>query len=64
MHCFAGEHRTGVFTAVYRMEFDGWSNADAIAEMEDCGFTVDEGGRDIVTYLQYYIPRRRGGSAE
>lgn len=62
VHCFAGEHRTGAFTAVYRMEFNGWSNADAIAEMEDCGFAVQEGGQDIVTFLRHYTPRHRSGT--
>ena len=64
VHCFAGEHRTGVFTAVYRMEFNGWSNAEAIIEMEECGFLEDEGGKDMVTFLRYYTPQRRAAVAQ
>src|SRR5204863_5237179 len=38
LHCFAGVHRTGAYTAIYRMEFEGWGNARAMAEMKDCGY--------------------------
>ena len=31
VHCFAGIHRTGAYCAVYRMEFERWDNADAMA---------------------------------
>jgi protein tyrosine/serine phosphatase len=36
LHCNVGADRTGVVVAVYRMEVDGWSKAEA--EMEDFGF--------------------------
>src|SRR5262249_49316628 len=38
VHCFAGVHRTGAYCAIYRMEYDRWTNADAIAEMCACGY--------------------------
>src|SRR5262249_4111012 len=38
IHCYAGVHRTGAFCAVYRMEYDHWSNAQAIAELRACGY--------------------------
>jgi protein tyrosine phosphatase (PTP) superfamily phosphohydrolase (DUF442 family) len=38
VHCSAGTDRTGVVVAVYRMEVDGWSKAEAEAEMEAFGF--------------------------
>ncbi|MGA6993140.1 MAG: tyrosine-protein phosphatase [Candidatus Deferrimicrobiaceae bacterium] len=38
VHCLHGADRTGVVAAVYRMEVDGWSEADAEAEMEAFGF--------------------------
>jgi protein tyrosine phosphatase (PTP) superfamily phosphohydrolase (DUF442 family) len=38
VHCAHGEDRTGVVVAVYRMEVDGWSNAEAEAEMQAFGF--------------------------
>jgi tyrosine-protein phosphatase SIW14 len=58
VHCFAGVHRTGTFVAVYRMEFNGWTQAEAIDEMEATGFTIDEGGPDMIDYLWNYTPRR------
>jgi tyrosine-protein phosphatase SIW14 len=42
IHCFAGLHRTGVYCAVYRMERQGWSNADAIAEMYAVGYFQED----------------------
>jgi protein tyrosine/serine phosphatase len=38
IHCRAGLHRTGVLTAVYRMEMQGWSPGQAIREMKANGF--------------------------
>ena len=38
VHCSRGTDRTGVAAAVYRMEVDGWSEAEAEAEMEAFGF--------------------------
>ncbi len=38
VHCAQGRDRTGVAVAVYRMEMDRWSNAEAEAEMQAFGF--------------------------
>src|ERR1700687_3273226 len=38
IHCRAGLHRTGVMAAVYRMEYEGWTRAQAIWEMKTHGF--------------------------
>ena len=38
IHCRAGLHRTGVLTAVYRMEYQGWSPAAAFRELKAHGF--------------------------
>jgi hypothetical protein len=38
LHCRAGLHRTGVLTAVYRMEYDNWSKQRAWLELRKCGF--------------------------
>ena len=38
VHCSRGVDRTGVVAAVYRMEVDGWSEAEAEAEMVAFGF--------------------------
>ena len=37
-HCSRGVDRAGVVTAVYRMEVEGWSEAEAEREMEALGF--------------------------
>jgi uncharacterized protein (TIGR01244 family) len=34
VHCRAGKHRTGVMTAIYRMEHDGWNASQAFDEMK------------------------------
>jgi|SRR5581483_8815413 len=57
VHCFAGMHRTGAFCAVYRMEFEGWSNARAIAEMKAMGYRNIDHEWDVRGYLESYTPR-------
>jgi tyrosine-protein phosphatase SIW14 len=59
IHCFAGVHRTGAYTAIYRMEFEGWSNDQAIAEVKACGYTNLDDEWDILNYLERYRPGRR-----
>lgn len=50
LHCRAGLHRTGILTAVFRMEYDGWSRQQAIAEVKANGF-----GRFACTAANDYI---------
>jgi tyrosine-protein phosphatase SIW14 len=57
VHCFAGLHRTGVFCAVYRMERQGWSNADAIAEMYAVGYFQED--PTALEFLRNYVPDTR-----
>jgi protein tyrosine phosphatase (PTP) superfamily phosphohydrolase (DUF442 family) len=38
IHCKAGLHRTGVLTALWRMEYQGWSREAAFREMKAHGF--------------------------
>jgi protein tyrosine/serine phosphatase len=38
VYCHGGRHRTGVLTAVYRMEVEGWDDQRAYAEMRQYGF--------------------------
>jgi protein tyrosine/serine phosphatase len=52
IHCFAGIHRTGAYCAVYRMEFDNWSNKKAIAEMKAHGYIEEH--PDVMAYLENY----------
>jgi tyrosine-protein phosphatase SIW14 len=57
VHCFAGIHRTGAYVAVYRMEFEGWSNERAIAEVKDLGYSNIEDDEDVLGFLLQYRPR-------
>jgi protein tyrosine/serine phosphatase len=58
IHCFAGVHRTGAYCAVYRIEFEGWSNTQAIAEVKGCGYANLDDEWDILGYLEHYRPGR------
>lgn len=60
IHCFAGLHRTGAYCAVYRMEYQGWTNADALAEMKRIGYRNLDGEWDILTFLESYEPGQQG----
>lgn len=40
VHCKVGKHRTGVMVAVYRMNRDGWTAAQAYTEMQKYHFDV------------------------
>jgi tyrosine-protein phosphatase SIW14 len=41
VHCVGGRHRTGVMTAVYRINEDGWSADQAFREMKQYKFGSD-----------------------
>ncbi|OAI38514.1 hypothetical protein AYO40_06605, partial [Planctomycetaceae bacterium SCGC AG-212-D15] len=65
VHCFAGVHRSGAFCAVYRMEYEKWTNAEAIAELRAAGYDTIEDDWDVLHYLERYVPRRlRTAAAE
>ncbi len=57
IHCFAGIHRTGAFCAVYRMEYEHWSNGRAIDEMRALGYKDLDDEWDLLGYLEQYEPR-------
>lgn len=59
LHCFAGAHRTGAFCAVFRMEYEHWTNAEAMAEMKTCGYRNLDEEWDIGGFLENYRPRWR-----
>jgi protein tyrosine/serine phosphatase len=59
VHCFAGIHRTGAFCAVYRMEYEQWSNEQAIEEVRMYGYDNLDEEWDILSYLEHYRPRWR-----
>lgn len=63
IHCMAGLHRTGALTAVYRMEYEGWSVADAVRELRANGYgdrKATKANDYIYEYLYLYEPRVRG----
>lgn len=51
VHCWHGSDRTGAVVAMYRILFQGWSKADAIAEMVEGGF----GHHAIYSNIAKYI---------
>ena len=57
VHCEHGVDRTGAMMAVYRMEDEGWSNADAYAEMVSYGAHMIF--RDLRNFVKAYRPRKR-----
>jgi tyrosine-protein phosphatase SIW14 len=57
VHCFAGVHRTGAYIAIYRMEYDRWTNAEAIDELKACGYRNLDDEWDVLGYLEQYRPR-------
>jgi tyrosine-protein phosphatase SIW14 len=56
VHCFGGVHRAGAYSALYRMEFEHWTNEQALAEMKACGYTTLDDEWDILGYLEQYVP--------
>jgi len=56
VHCLAGKHRTGAMCAVFRMEFDHWSNEQAIDELKLYGYDNVEEHLDLLGYLERYQP--------
>jgi protein-tyrosine phosphatase len=62
IHCRAGLHRTGVVAAMYRMEYHGWTAAEAYRELKAQGFgefTCHAGNDQVTQYVLRYQPRGR-----
>ncbi|HEY1188754.1 MAG TPA: hypothetical protein VGE74_13955 [Gemmata sp.] len=60
LHCKAGLHRTGRLTAIYRMEYRGWSPGEALRELRANGYgyvAASEGDEFVIQFIQNYKPR-------
>jgi tyrosine-protein phosphatase SIW14 len=60
LHCKAGLHRTGLLTAIYRIEYELWSTADAVRELRANGFgdsAATSANDYIYAFLAVYQPR-------
>ena len=44
-----------MFGAIYRIEVDGWTNAEAIEEMQAFGY--NDFYKDLIGYVRDYRPR-------
>jgi tyrosine-protein phosphatase SIW14 len=60
VHCFAGRDRTGTMCAGFRMEYDGWTTEQALAEMREFGFEPekDAAAQAYTRFVQSYQRRR------
>jgi len=58
VHCFAGIHRTGVHCAVYRIEFDGWTATEAMAELRSLGTPRTTYADNLIHYVESYTRGR------
>lgn len=60
IHCKAGLHRTGRLTAVYRMEYHGWSHGEALRELRANGYGYSmssEADEFITLFIQNFTRR-------
>jgi protein tyrosine/serine phosphatase len=58
VHCIGGRHRTGLVTAIYRIEKDGWDASKAYDEMKKFDFGYGFGHGPLKEYVfDYYVNR-------
>lgn len=60
IHCRAGLHRTGVLSAIYRMEYEGWSKDRAMRELKAHGFGDSEATCANDYIMQYVLTYQPG----
>jgi protein tyrosine/serine phosphatase len=59
VHCFAGVHRTGTMVAIFRMDYQGWTSAEAITEMRAMGYHSLDNHTDVHDFMmRYQAPAR------
>ena len=62
LHCKAGLHRTGLLTALYRIEYEGWTTGAAVRELRANGFgdiACTTANEYLVQFLEHYRPGER-----
>ena len=52
LHCHHGADRTGALIAVYRMLYQSWTRADALAELIDGGYGFHPIWANIPRYIE------------
>jgi endonuclease/exonuclease/phosphatase family metal-dependent hydrolase/protein tyrosine phosphatase (PTP) superfamily phosphohydrolase (DUF442 family) len=57
-HCAHGHDRTGLMAALYRIEAEGWTNGEAIQEMQALGYR--DWFKDLIAYARIYVPGAHG----
>jgi protein tyrosine/serine phosphatase len=68
VHCHGGRHRTGVMTAIYRLDHDNWTADQAYSEMKQYDFGKGFGHGALKDYVYEYFAgldqQHIGGSKE
>ena len=54
VHCAHGSDRTGTMIALYRIQVEGWTNEEAIEEMQAFGY--HDVYRDLIDYVRAFHP--------
>jgi len=60
VHCVGGKHRTGVMTAVYRMQNEGWNSDKAFSEMTRYKFGADFLHPEFKRFVYSFKPEPKG----
>ena len=56
VHCVGGRHRTGVMTAIHRMNDERWTADRALAEMKQYKFGADFLHQEFKEFVYRYHP--------
>ena len=65
IHCTHGVGRTGVFSAIYLIEYEGWDNERARRESQRLGGMSSFGkGKPKGRFVLEYAPRKKGNKRE
>lgn len=58
VHCFAGIHRTGAHVAAYRVARQGWTTAEAMAELQSMGTPRTKYSDELTRFVNALPPGR------